>query len=247
MYNGRLTFRSVGRTHRGKVRRINEDAFLEQTDVGLWVVADGMGGHQRGDVAAAHIVDALAALDPPADGRAFLGAVRDTLVRANAELYSQGAGIAPEKTMGATVVAVLVFDDHFACLWAGDSRLYRLRRGRIQLMTKDHSYVQELVDAGDLTEDEAEGHPMRNVITRALGAHEEIELDTCHDVIEPGDVLILVTDGVSNVCSGQEIADAIGSDDLPGAADQLVRLCLERGAPDNLSMVIVKSASELPV
>ncbi|MFN3231864.1 MAG: PP2C family protein-serine/threonine phosphatase [Alphaproteobacteria bacterium] len=243
MYNGNLTYRSVGRTHRGKVRRLNEDAFLERVDIGLFAVADGMGGHQRGDVASARIVDGLEAIAVPSDGRAFLAAVKTTLQQANEELYQQGAAISDDQTMGATVVTMIVIEDHFACLWAGDSRLYRFRGGRAELMTKDHSFVQELVDTGDLSEEDAEDHPMRNVITRAIGAHGGTELDTCHGAVEPGDVFLLATDGVTNVCSSEELAQLIAGNDLAEAADQIVLLCLERGAPDNLSLVIVESAS----
>ncbi len=242
MYNGLLTYRSVGRTHRGKVRRLNEDAFLEKTDIGLFAVADGMGGHQRGDVASARIVDALEAIPAPADGRSFLGAVRGALEVTNADLYRQGAAISDDQTMGATVVAMLIFDDHFACLWAGDSRFYRIRNGQAELLSKDHSFVQELVDAGDITDEDAEDHPMRNVITRAIGAHDGTELDTVHGPVEAGDIFLLATDGVTNVCSAEEIAQIIAQEGLSESADQLVRLCLERGAPDNLSLVVVESA-----
>ncbi len=199
MYGGKLSFRSIGRTHTGKVRPHNEDAFLERTDIGLWVVADGMGGHRAGDVASAMIIERLALVKPPIDGKTFLREVREDLYKINEALYEQGTRQSQQRTMGSTVVAVLIYQDFYACLWVGDSRLYRLRDGVLTRLTRDHSYVQQLVDAGELSQADASVHPMRNVITRALGAHEELKVDTCHGPIEPGDRLVLATDGVTGV------------------------------------------------
>ncbi|MBI1179379.1 MAG: SpoIIE family protein phosphatase [Alphaproteobacteria bacterium] len=241
MYGGQLSFRSIGRTHTGKVRPHNEDAFLERTDIGLWVVADGMGGHRAGDVASAMIIDRLAAVKPPVDGRSFLREVREDLYRVNDDLYTQGSAQSQARTMGSTVVAVLIYQDFYACLWVGDSRLYRLRRNQLSRLTRDHSFVQQLVDAGEISAADASHHPMRNVVTRALGAHAHLDVDTCHGPIEAGDRLILATDGVTGVCSDTEIALMAGMPDLTEAAERIEATCLERGAPDNLSFVIIEA------
>jgi serine/threonine protein phosphatase PrpC len=241
VYGGKLNFRSIGRTHTGKVRPHNEDAFLERNDIGLWVVADGMGGHRAGDVASAMIIDRLALVKPPIDGRTFLREVREDLVRINDDLYAQGTRQSQQRTMGSTVVAVLVYQDFYACLWVGDSRLYRLRNGAISRLTRDHSYVQQLVDAGEISQADASVHPMRNVITRALGAHQELQVDTCHGPIEVGDRLVLVTDGVTGVMSDTELASMAGIRDLFDAAETIEVTCLDRGAPDNLSFVIIEA------
>ena len=236
-----MTFRSVGRTDIGRVRKLNEDAFLDRADAGLWAVADGMGGHRKGDVAAARIVYALERIDPDGDAGAYLARVRHALTQVNRELYDHGAGVSDAQTMGATVATMFVSNGTYTCVWAGDSRVYRIRDGEAQLLTKDHSFVQDLVDAGDLTEDEAEGHPMSNVITRAVGADRDIELDECQGDIEPGDIFFLTTDGLIRVCAAEDIAEAVHDRDMDGAADALVNMCLARGAPDNLSFVIVKA------
>jgi serine/threonine protein phosphatase PrpC len=241
VYGGKLNFRSIGRTHTGKVRPHNEDAFLERTDIGLWVVADGMGGHHAGDVASAMIIDRLAALEPPVDGRTFLRTVREDLHTINQDLYRQGTAQSQHRTMGSTVVVVIVFQDFYACVWVGDSRLYRLRGGLATRLTRDHSYVQQLVDAGQISQADASAHPMRNVITRALGAHEQLEPDTCHGPLEAGDRLILATDGVTGVCSDAELAAMAGIANLAVAAERIETTCLDRGAPDNLSFVIIEA------
>lgn len=241
VYGGKLSFRSIGRTHTGKVRPHNEDAFLERTDIGLWVVADGMGGHRAGDVASAMIIERLANVKPPIDGRTFLREVREDLYKINDDLYAQGTRQSQHRTMGSTVVAVLIYQDFYACLWVGDSRLYRLRKGVLTRLTRDHSYVQQLVDAGELSQADASVHPMRNVITRALGAHQELQVDTCHGPIEPGDRLVLATDGVTGVMSDHELAGMAGIVNLKDASERIEATCLDRGAPDNLSFVIIEA------
>ncbi|MDX1485626.1 MAG: adenylate/guanylate cyclase domain-containing protein [Alphaproteobacteria bacterium] len=236
-----LGLRSVARTHKGLVRAHNEDVYLERPDIGLWAVADGMGGHRKGDVAAARISEVLSAIPAPDGEEAYLAAVRGALEGVNGELYAQGAGISDDRTMGATIAALFVVGDRFTCVWAGDSRLYRVRDGTCAQLTKDHTLVQEMVDAGTLSEAEARNHPRRNVITRAIGADREIVLETIQGGIRPGDIFILATDGLTTVCSAEDLAAALDGGDLDAAAERLVALYLERGAADNLSLVIVET------
>ena len=241
MSHTETSFRSVGRTDTGRVRKLNEDVFLDRADAGLWAVADGMGGHRKGDVAAARIVYTLGKLDPDADKDVYLMRVRDALTQVNRELFDHGAGVSESQTMGATVAVMFVANEYFSCVWAGDSRVYRIRDGQAEQLTKDHSLVQDLVDSGDLTPDEAESHPMSNVITRAIGADQDIQLDQCEGKVESGDIFFLTTDGLIRVCTSEDIAQALQRGDMDVAADQLLDLSLARGAPDNLSFVIVKA------
>src|SRR5262249_12321464 len=148
MHGAMTKFRSVARTHAGGVRSHNEDALIERGDIGLWAVSDGMGGHAKGDVASALVVTAIRDL---AVSRATPAAVRETLKKANAELFRQGGG-SPDRTMGATVTVLGADDRHFFCLWAGDSRLYLLRHSKLTQLTRDHRYIQQLLDSGMLTE-----------------------------------------------------------------------------------------------
>ena len=223
-------------THEGKVRTVNEDAVLADARAGLWAVADGMGGHANGQWAAQAVVAALgqaAAGDFDARARA----VSDALHAANARIWEQGRTIG--KSMGSTVTALLLQGARFAVFWAGDSRCYLLRGGTIYRLTTDHSQVQELVNAGRLTPEEAENHPMAHVLSRAVGVQPELELEAVTDQAQAGDVFLLCSDGLTRMAPDAELAAVLNGKSPRAAAEQLVALCLERGAPDNVSVVVV--------
>lgn len=242
MHDFRAEFQSVSRTHTGSVRKHNEDSLLDRADMGLWAVADGMGGHAAGDIASALVVDRMNRLGPR-DGAPFVDSVREALTDANAELYRRGSAVSPDHTMGATVVALGTDGKGFFCLWAGDSRLYRFRGGKLARLTRDHRYIQDLLDSGMLRESEAENHPRRSVITRAVGTDAELDLDLCEGAIELGDVFLLATDGVTEVCTDEQISEILSGTSLETAADHIVALCLSRGAPDNLTLILVRRQS----
>lgn len=235
MYDRKMTFRSVSRTHTGLVRSHNEDALVERSDVGLWAVSDGMGGHSAGDVASGLVVTALREL--PKDRISPLG-ISQALEAVNDDLLARTSG-AQDRTMGATVTVLCSDGVNYFCLWAGDSRLYRLRTGKLTQLTRDHRFVQDLIDSGRITEAEARTHPRRNVITRAVGVAKELELDGCDGKLEPGDVFILVTDGVTGACTDDEILDALSDKSFDEAADDIVHRCLDHGAPDNLTLLLI--------
>jgi serine/threonine protein phosphatase PrpC len=195
-----------------------------------------MGGHERGDVASRLVADRLGHLPPTSNGQELLSAVRATLADCHRELREQAAG----SLCGCTVVVLLAVDAHFACLWAGDSRLYRLRAGRFDQLTHDHSLVQELIDQGQLTPEAARTHPWRNRITRAVGIGERLELDAVQDRILPGDRFLLCTDGLTGELEDEEIAATLAGGAPEPAADALIALALERGARDNVTLVIVE-------
>ena len=169
---------SVARTHVGVVRALNEDAHLDNARVGLWAVADGMGGHHAGDVASRATIESLAAIPAAASGYALLGAVQDALQQTNRRLLAQASLIGPGAIIGSTVVALLIRDGHFACLWAGDSRAYRWRDHRLEVVTHDHSVAQEMIDRGEITPEAARSHAHSNLITRALGVTEPLQPDS---------------------------------------------------------------------
>ncbi len=242
MSNFQAEFLSVGRTHAGTVRAHNEDSLIERGDAGLWAVSDGMGGHMAGDVASAVVIQWLGRAQRQ-NGTPFIDVVKDAIASANEELHRKGTSVSTAKTMGATVTVLGAEGSRFFCLWAGDSRLYRLREGTLTRLTRDHRYIQDLLDTGILLESDAETHPKRNVITRAVGIDAEVKLDTCEGEIRSGDVFLLATDGVTGVCKDRELAEILGKAGLKEAADQIVALCLKRGAPDNLSLVLVRRAA----
>ncbi len=224
----------------GLVRDHNEDAALVEYPV--YLVADGMGGHAAGEVASGIAVETMRAL-----------AGRDDLtsgelveqVRLSNEQILRSAGEHPERAgMGTTATGVAVVRDDgvdaLAVLNIGDSRVYRRHEGRLEQVTRDHSEVQELVDAGLLSPQEAARHPLRNLITRSLGAFPDAEVDVC--LLEPaaGDRYVICSDGLSNEVGGDALAEILDAHEDPqGAADALVRAALDAGGHDNVTVVVL--------
>lgn len=234
-----FSFRSLAATHPGCVRKLNEDACLDRAQVGLWAVADGMGGHKAGDVASEAIVEALAGISTFGSAFAFRRAVRAALLAVNAQLRRKAAEEYKD-TIGSTVVTLLAHEGHYACIWAGDSRAYLRRRGALQQLTRDHSLVQELVAAGSLDAAGARRHPHAHVVTRAVGAGDHLDLDFVYGPIEAGDRFLLCSDGLG-IMDDAEIEIHLGAPTLGGAANILLREALARGAPDNVSFIIVEA------
>jgi serine/threonine-protein phosphatase Stp1 len=235
-----MRFTCASRTHVGLKRKINEDSILVETARGLWVVADGMGGHDAGELASAMVVDALHRL-PPAEGldRLTQDAV-EALRGVNRALIDLAQSEDRERTIGTTVVGIAIAGGWFSCFWAGDSRAYRMRDGTLARVSRDHSLVQQLVDSGMLSADEAEGHENANVITRAVGVAAEIVVDTVGGDALQGDQFLLASDGLTRVMDDDEIAAELERSAPESAADRLIEAVLARGAPDNVSLIIVK-------
>lgn len=228
------------RTHVGLKRKLNEDSVLGLTDKGLWAVADGMGGHEAGEVASAKVVEALGQLPDGQHPEEQAEQAVKALQRVNQELIELAFDGLEQKTIGSTVVGLAIGDGQYRCFWAGDSRAYRIRDGGIAQLSRDHSLVQDLIAAKMLEPEDAESHPNANVITRAVGASEDLRVDTVGGVAFPGDIFILGSDGLTRVVSQVEILAALYSKPIEEAADSLLEKVLERGAPDNVSFVIVR-------
>jgi len=233
-----MQFECVSRTDVGLKRKINEDSLLVRTEAGLWAVADGMGGHEAGEVASAMVVDALAALPIADDLDALVDSAVGALVRVNRELIVLAASGGAQRTIGSTAVGIAISGERYRCFWAGDSRAYRLRGGALAQLSHDHSLVQSLVDAGLLKPEEAEAHENANVITRAVGVIPELVVDTVEGDVRAGDLFLLASDGLTRLVSDQEIAAELTSRPLDQAADRLIETVLARGAPDNVTLVI---------
>jgi serine/threonine protein phosphatase Stp1 len=234
-----MRFESVSRTNVGLRRKINEDSLLEATDRGLWVVADGMGGHDAGEIASAMVVEALGSLPDSADLDALTRDAVAALTDVNRRLIELGRSGERERTIGTTVVGLAIVADAFRCFWLGDSRAYLLRGGEIRRLSHDHSMVQNLVDAGMLKAEDAESHPNANLITRAVGVAERIEVDTVAGEALAGDLFLLASDGLTRVVPDDEIAAELQRSPPSQAADNLVEMVLARGAPDNVTLIIV--------
>jgi serine/threonine-protein phosphatase Stp1 len=234
-------FRSWAATHVGAVRRHNEDCVLNRPDLGLWAVADGAGGHQAGEVAAQTICGLLEAIPPDLAGQRMLAEVRRRLQQAHDVLREEAARRGPGALVASTVVVLLARDGHFACLWAGDSRAYLLRGGQFTQLTRDHSLVQQMVDAGSITAAQAVGHPHGNVITRAVGADAEVlDLDKVTGLLLPGDRFLLCSDGLCKTLAEQRLAILLGERNAGAAAERLIVSALDEKATDNVSVVIVE-------
>ena len=232
-------FRSWAATHAGSVRRSNEDALVNRPDLGLWAVADGAGGHSDGATASRMIAEALDGVSAGLGALDLLADVRARILGVHAQLRQRVEGAGGALT-ASTVVVLLARDEHFACLWAGDSRAYLLRQSELRRVTRDHSLVQALVDSGALAEDEAESHPQANVITRAVGADEEaLELEKVTEPLLPGDRFLLCSDGLFKALPEGEAAVLLGSDET-ATAEHLLLAALARRARDNVTAVIVE-------
>ena len=235
-----MRFECVSRTHVGLKRKINEDSILVETDRGLWVVADGMGGHESGEIASGMVVDALRSLPAnPLPDEATADAI-DALREVNGKLIEMARVQERSKSIGTTVVGVLVADGVFRCFWAGDSRAYLTRDGELHRLSRDHSLVQDLVDAGMLKPEEAEGHANSNVITRAVGVAQKLEVDVVGGEAKIGDLFLIASDGLTRVMSDTEIAAEMLKGGSEQMVDRMLECVLERGAPDNVSIILVK-------
>lgn len=235
-----IRLRSWAMTHPGAKRKHNEDAYVQRPDLGIWAVADGAGGHQAGEVAAGMIVEALEAIPPELSASELLGQVRLRIESAHAALRELAMRRGPGVTMASTVVVLLARNDHFACLWAGDSRAYLLRDGALRQITHDHSLVQELVDTGVITEQEAESHPRANVITRAVGAAlEDFALDKVSGRLMVGDRFLLCSDGLSKTLSEEQLAELLAADQGVPTPQEMIAAALAMNASDNVTAVTI--------
>lgn len=231
---------SAFHSHVGLVRKINEDACLDQPDKRIWAVADGMGGHARGDFASRSIVESLSRIPVPGNLTEFVRTVQDSLQSVNRQLRAE-AMLRGAQIIGSTVAVLLAHGRSCAVLWAGDSRIYLLRGGRLTQLTRDHSQVEDLRASGCLTAEAAMNHPARNMITRAVGAAEELELDMETGETLDGDVFLLCSDGISNQVTEQEMRTALVGGNCRQAAEELVDIALQRGGHDNISAVVVRA------
>jgi PPM family protein phosphatase len=243
------------RTDIGRVRENNEDAYRVDTPIGLFVVSDGMGGEAHGEVASALTVETVvehcrASLDDPSTplfGENWpelsprTNRLASAVFLANRRIYEDAQRNPSHYGMGATVVAAWAEDQRLSISHVGDSRAYLLRSGALEQLTADHSLVAEQVRQGLLTPQQAESSELQNVLTRALGPHEEIGIDADEHVLHPGDTVLLCTDGVSRMVTNEEIASALmTSTTAQEAADRLIDLANENGGVDNSTAVVVR-------
>ena len=238
MTNQMGKFRYVARTHVGLKRKINEDAVLALPEHDIWLVADGMGGHDAGDFASRLIADAVATIPVGLEPAARMRALRDAIMAAHnairAEAETRGGG-----TIGSTVAALIIANQHFVGLWAGDSRIYRLRDGHIDLLSVDHSAVADYVLSGKMTWDEADQHPQANAITRAVGVGEDLEIDKIRGDTRPGDRFLVCSDGLTKYATFQMLEAELSNTPLETVGDRLIQIALTGGGADNITVVVI--------
>jgi serine/threonine protein phosphatase PrpC len=217
-------------THIGKVRRRNEDSYLVRPEAGLWAVADGMGGHEAGDLASQVVIEGLTDL---------LEQCEERIALANRRLKEIGrarGGV----TIGTTVALLLAFGGYYACVWAGDSRIYLVRDGKIVQLSQDHTELEELLIKGVVTREEARTWRARNALTRAVGPTDDLELEIMSGPIASGDAFVICSDGLTRHVTDEEILRHVENTMSQEACDRLVALTLERGASDNVTLIVVR-------
>lgn len=228
---------SGAKTHEGRVRDHNEDSFVAREADGLWAVADGMGGHEGGEWASAKIVEKFDEVELPEDFDAACDVIAEAIRKANRAIIVEARKRA--KQMGSTVVVLFVRDERYAILWVGDSRAYLLRDGELKQLSRDHSQVQEMVSRGIMSPEDAIGHPMGHILSRAVGVRDEVEVDKATGDVWPGDVFLLCSDGLHGYVAEADIARLLARGAPDRASEELVELTLANGAPDNVTVIAV--------
>jgi protein phosphatase len=228
-------------THRGAVRQLNEDAHVEINSHNLWVVADGMGGHEAGEVASQLVVDVIRTqVEKFKLEDLNVSDIVKAIEDANKQLTEYSAQYLSNKTAGSTVTALFVKNERYYILWVGDSRAYLLRNSKLTQVSRDHSQVNDLIDEGIISVEEAKNHPLSNVITRAVGVMDEVKVDVVEGDINTGDIFLLCSDGLTGELSDEEICLSLEPSSIIDSGMALMHSSLVRGAKDNVTCILVK-------
>lgn len=232
-----VNVQSCGATHKGHIRFMNEDAYLELPEQKLWAVADGMGGHKRGDYASQAVVNALQGFSRHA--KAALGDIVEDLQNRLVEANDTCQKAFKAKRVGSTIALFFECGGYGFCLWAGDSRIYRLRDGKLEQMTRDHSLAQEKYDKGELSQCEAEVHPSAHILTRAVGVHRHLKLELRCSPVMTGDRYLLCSDGLYNDAYIDKMLTQLLLEPQDDALKGLIQLALDDGGRDNITGIII--------
>lgn len=235
----RTSWRSNASSTVGCVRKVNEDSFLECGKIGLWVVADGMGGHVGGDVASRAVVSALSSIKAAESLEAMIESVKASLQDVNGYLIEKAKDYGIGQTMGSTVVVMVAVGNRCAALWLGDSRLYRYRKGVLEQITSDHSLAAELSRMGGGSREVSANSRINNMLTKALGVSTDLEIDTIAYEACEGDIYLLCSDGMIREVGDGEIGEILGTAKFEDSSKKLIDLALERGARDNVTAIVV--------
>ena len=235
-----INWLSSSKTDVGCSRDINEDCIFDDSSLGLWAIADGMGGYEAGEIASKMVVDALSEVKNENSFALFIDSLEDNIIEVNKAIKEYSDVLCNHKTMGSTIVTLAIRGKLGACLWAGDSRLYRFRNNELQQLSRDHSHVEELIQQGFLNREDASSHPEANVITRAVGASEDVFVSINVFNTQIGDTYLLCSDGLYNsVCEG-EIIDYLIDENIDKCSQNLLELSLQNEAKDNVSIIVIR-------
>jgi protein phosphatase len=223
-------------THVGKVRKNNEDSIII-IEPATFVVADGMGGQAAGEIASQKLIEVtknfLSSISAPFNE----DILKQAIIKSNSAILREAEKNPNYRGMGTTATILHIYNHRAYFAHIGDSRIYRLRNKNFEQITQDHSYVEELVRAGEITEAEAKVHPMKNVLTQAVGVIEKISVDTANFAVEVGDIFLICSDGLTNMVADEEIAEILQMSSNP--AENLIQAALENGGTDNVSVIVV--------
>lgn len=238
-------------SHKGMVREMNEDSYniiAGNQDIPVtFIIADGMGGHNSGEIASKMAVDFISSyilqfMQELSREECIPEVIREVMVKANTDVYRKSLESEAYSGMGTTLIMAVAFNNKLFIGHVGDSRAYLIRNGQMTKITTDHSYIEELVRNGSLTREEARSHPGKNLITRALGCSEDIQIDFYLSDIMQKDNFLLCTDGLTNMLMENEIKEKIErSDDPVTACDELIRRANENGGEDNITVIVIKN------
>lgn len=244
-HNDYFTFETGQASDVGCLREVQEDSFLSRPDYGLWVVADGMGGHAAGDFASQTIVEELNSIGLAASAEDLHARFIERLTKAN-EIILDHAAQLNGGTIGSTVAALLVHEGNFACVWSGDSRVYLMRDGELQQQSRDHTEVRALLEAGSISAEDAEKWPRKNVITRAIGVSDTPQCDLVAGELQLGDVFLICSDGLNEHLHDEEIAAILANATPQDACAKLVEDTRARGARDNVTVIAIRCSAPPP-
>ncbi|GAA5315776.1 MAG: serine/threonine phosphatase PppA [Candidatus Pelagadaptatus aseana] len=233
----KFVWRSAALSDVGRVREVNEDAFYNDSEQGLWAVADGMGGLARGDYASGVVVDAFVHY---IKASTIAGCIRDIEVRLReAHANCRNSFKSKGERVGSTVAALYYYGGYGFLLWAGDSRVYRLRNKQLQLLTRDHTVAQDKIASGAMTPQQAARHPSAHVLTRAVGVHQTLHLDLDFDLVQAGDRFLVCSDGLYNELPEDELQSLLTATEAQQAVKNLVNKALNQGGRDNITAIVV--------
>jgi len=232
-------FYHCSQTDVGLVRKINEDSMVSVPELGAFLVADGMGGHSGGDFASQALVAKINQIDRKLPSGEVMKAMRSAILEAHYAILEEadrrGGG-----NIGTTAVGLILAERHFVCLWVGDSRLYHCRNGKMVQLSRDHSLVNDLLESGQITEEQAVDHPHGNVITRAVGVGEALEIDKLRGTYEPGDRFLLCSDGLSGFVTDEVISQFLTTAPMATICGELIDLALKGGGRDNITAIVIE-------